>query len=126
MTRVIVAMCLAGLSAGTGQTFLRVGAQQIGEINDYALGPLLSWFGSAVANPWMITGTALNAVCYGFLIAALSWTSATIVLPLSALEYGFAALLAVAWLGEAIPPLRWAGICVVIVGVLMIGAGGGA
>ena len=57
---------------------------------------------------------------------ALSWTSATIVLPLSALEYGFAALLAVAWLGEVVPPIRWAGIGLVVLGVLLIGAGGGA
>jgi len=126
MTRVIVAMCLVGLSAATGQTFLRVGAQQIGEINDYGLASLFAWFSTAVANPWMIAGTALNALCYGLLIAALSWTSATIVLPLSALEYGFAALLAVAWLGEVVPPIRWAGIGLVVLGVLLIGAGGGA
>ena len=67
----------------------------------------------------------MNAVCYGLLLAVLSWTGVTVALPLSALEYGFAALLGTTLLGESVPPLRWAGIALVVAGVVLIGAAGG-
>jgi drug/metabolite transporter (DMT)-like permease len=44
---------------------------------------------------------------------------------MTAIEYGFAAFLACTLLKESVPPLRWAGIVLVIIGVIMIARGGG-
>jgi drug/metabolite transporter (DMT)-like permease len=44
---------------------------------------------------------------------------------MTAIEYGFAALLAVTLLKESVPPARWIGIALVIVGVILIARGGG-
>lgn len=41
-------------------------------------------------------------------------------LPLTAIEYVFVTLLAVVILGEVVPPLRWAGIALVVLGVTLI------
>ena len=76
-------------------------------------------------NPYVVWGTVCNAVFYFLFLAALSWTKITVALPLTAIEYGFAAVLAMALLKEQVPPLRWAGIGLVMIGIVLITRGGG-
>jgi|SoimicmetaTmtLMB_FD_contig_31_12364778_length_597_multi_3_in_0_out_0_2 drug/metabolite transporter (DMT)-like permease len=123
MTRVLMAMTVGGLAAAVGQVLLRIGMQQVGELASFA--PAVLWrFGIAtVVNPWVVGGTALNAAFYGLFLASLSWSGITVVLPLSAIEYAFAAALAIALLGEVVTPLHWAGILLVSAGVALISVG---
>ncbi|MBV9608190.1 MAG: hypothetical protein JO187_01415 [Acidobacteria bacterium] len=51
----------------------------------------------------------------------LSWADYTYVQPVSAAAYGVVALLAHFVLGEAISPLRWAGVLIICLGVFVIG-----
>ncbi len=120
MLRVLVAMTIAAAAAAFGQIFVRQGMQQVGSLEQYAPVALLNYFSHALLNPYVIVGTALNAVFYFLFLAALSWTDVTVVLPMTALEFGMAAILAVMILKEAVPTLRWAGIALVIVGVILI------
>jgi drug/metabolite transporter (DMT)-like permease len=113
-------MTIAAAAAAFGQIFVRQGMQQVGSLEQYAPVALLNYFSHALLNPYVIVGTALNAVFYFLFLAALSWTDVTVVLPMTALEFGMAAILAVMILKEAVPTLRWAGIALVIVGVILI------
>ncbi len=67
----------------------------------------------------------LHAVFYFLFLAALSWTDVTVALPMTAIEYGFAAILAIIILKESVSPVRWVGIALVIIGVILIARGGG-
>jgi drug/metabolite transporter (DMT)-like permease len=125
MLRVIIAMTIAAGSAAYGQILVRRGMLQVGSLENYAPGPLVAYFWHALCNPYVIGGTILNAVFYFLFLAALSWTDVTVALPMTAIEYGFAAFLAIIILKESVPPLRWAGIGLVIIGVLLIARGGG-
>jgi drug/metabolite transporter (DMT)-like permease len=125
MMRVLIAMTIAAASAALGQIFVRRGMQQVGSLENYAPLALLTYFGHAASNWYVILGTALNAVFYLLFLAALSWTDVTVALPFTAIEYGFAAFLAVIMLQEQVPPLRWAGIILVAIGVILIARGGG-
>jgi drug/metabolite transporter (DMT)-like permease len=125
MLRVIIAMTIAAGSAAFGQIMVRRGMQQVGSLDNYAPLALLTYFGHALCNFYVIGGTILNAVFYFLFLAALSWTDVTVALPLTAIEYGFAAFLAVVLLKEQVPAMRWAGIAMVIVGVILIARGGG-
>jgi drug/metabolite transporter (DMT)-like permease len=125
MLRVIVAMTIAAGSAAYGQILVRRGMLQVGSLENYAPWPLLTYFWHALCNPYVIGGTILNAVFYFLFLAALSWMGVTVVLPMTAIEYGFAALLAVTILKESVPPVRWVGIALVVIGVLLIARGGG-
>jgi drug/metabolite transporter (DMT)-like permease len=125
MIRVLIAMTVAAFSAAVGQILVRKGMQQVGSLENYAPMALLMYFGHTVSNWYVILGTALNTVFYILFLAALSWTDVTVVLPMTAIEYGFAAFLAVIFLKEQVPPLRWAGILLIIVGVVFIARGGG-
>jgi drug/metabolite transporter (DMT)-like permease len=125
MLRVLIAMIIATASAAYGQILVRRGMLQVGSLENYAPWPVITYFWHALCNPCVIGGTVLNAIFYFLFLAALSWTGVTVVLPMTAIEYGFAALLAIAILKESVPPVRWAGIALVIIGVILIARGGG-
>jgi drug/metabolite transporter (DMT)-like permease len=120
MLKVLMAMTVAAAAAAVGQIFVRQGMQQVGSLETYAPAALIAYFGRALANPYVIAGTALNAVFYFLFLASLSWADVTVVLPMTALEFGMAAALAVIILDEAVPNLRWAGIALVVLGVVLI------
>ena len=120
MLRVLIAMTVAAAAAAFGQIFVRQGMQQVGSLEAYAPMALMGYFGQALSNPYVVIGTALNAVFYFLFLASLSWADVTVVLPMTALEFGMAAILAVMILKEAVPTLRWAGIALVILGVILI------
>jgi drug/metabolite transporter (DMT)-like permease len=125
MLRVLIAMTIAAGSAAYGQILVRRGMLQVGSLENFAPWPLITYFWHALCNPYVIGGTALNAVFYFLFLAALSWTKVTVALPMTAIEYGFAAILAVTMLKESVPPVRWMGIALVVVGVIFIARGGG-
>ena len=120
MSKVLIAMTIATAAAAVGQIFVRQGMQQVGSLESYAPVALMGYLGQALSNPYVVIGTALNAVFYVLFLASLSWADVTVVLPMTALEFGMAAILAVIILREAVPTLRWAGIVLVILGVLLI------
>ena len=125
MLRVLVALTVAAGCAALGQILLRQGMQQIGSLETYSPVPLASYFWHAFINPYVAGGTLFNAVFYLLFLATLSWTDVTVALPITAIEYGFAAVLAVMILKENVPPVRWAGIALVVVGVILIARSGG-
>jgi drug/metabolite transporter (DMT)-like permease len=125
MLRILIAMTVAALSAAAGQILVRRGMQQVGSLENYAPTALLIYFGHTVSNGYVILGTVLNTVFYVLFLATLSWTDVTVALPMTAIEYGFAALLAVIFLKEQVSTFRWAGILLVIVGVIFIARSGG-
>ncbi len=118
-------MTAAALSAALGQILVRRGMQQVGSLETYAPLALIAYFWQALCNLNVICGTVLNAIFYFLFLAALSWTDVTVALPMTAIEYGFAAVLAVAMLKENVPPVRWVGIVLVIIGVILVARGGG-
>src|SRR3984893_18580792 len=120
MLRVLTAMTAACRAAAVGRMLVRRGMQQLAPLETWAPLPLLAYFWRALTNPYVIAGTVGNALFYFLFLAALSWTNVTVALPLTALEYAFAAVLSVAVLKEVVPPLRWAGIALVIWGVVLI------
>ncbi len=121
MLRVLVAMIVACTAAAFGQILVRHGMQQVGSLETWAPRELVVYFWRALTNPSVIGGTVLNALFYFLFIAVLSWADVTVALPLTALEYAIAAVLGVLILREVVPPLRWAGIVLVIAGVALIG-----
>jgi len=121
MPRVIIAMLGACVAAAIGQILVRRGMLQVGELAGWSPAYLVAYFWRALTNPWVVAGTVGNALFYFLFLASLSWAEVGAVLPLTALEYVMAALLGIWFLDEAVPPLRWAGIALVVGGVVLIG-----
>jgi drug/metabolite transporter (DMT)-like permease len=120
MLRVLTAMIGACISASIGQILVRRGMLQVGELSGWSPRYLAAYFWHALGNPWVIAGTVGNALFYFLFLAVLSWAEVSVALPLTALEYAIAAVLGILFLKEPVPPLRWAGIALVIAGVMLI------
>jgi drug/metabolite transporter (DMT)-like permease len=120
MLRILIAVAIATLSGALGQILTRRGMQIVGPLESYAVLDMLAYFWRALIQPYVIAGTVLSAVFYFALLAALGWTDVTVAFPLTALEYGFGALLAVLILKERVSALRWLGIVIIIIGVIIV------
>jgi len=124
MFRVVIAMLIASAATAGGQILIKKGMQTVGSLEAYQPMALLSYFGQALSNPYVILGTILNGVFYFLLIASLSWADVTVAVPFTAIEYVFAAVLAVTILQEVVSPMRWIGIVLVVIGVLLVSISG--
>ena len=108
------------LAAVVGQLCLKQGMTQVGALEMKSLQELLLVAQRVSSNPLVLAGL----ICY--VVAALAWLIVLSRLdlgfayPMLALTYAIIPMAAHVFLGEEIPILRWVGIGIVIVGVLLI------
>jgi drug/metabolite transporter (DMT)-like permease len=112
---------ILAVSAGTvGDILLAKGMKEMGDISAMNLRGILSIAYQALATPKLIVGTAMLAIFFFLWLAVLSWEDLSVALPMQALNYVLVAFLAQFYLGEHVSPLRWIGIILVCVGVMLI------
>lgn len=115
------AIMLMAVSAGTvGDILLAKGMKELGDLSTQGLRGILNSAFQAMTEPKIIIGTACLALFFFLWLAVLSWEDLSVALPMQALNYVLVAFLAQFYLGEQVTPLRWAGIGLVCVGVMMI------
>jgi drug/metabolite transporter (DMT)-like permease len=104
-----------------GDVLLSKGMKDLGRISSWSPPELAHLFVAVFSSGMIWAGIAC---LLGFFIAytlVLSWADYSFVQPSSSFAYGIVALLGHFLLGEAISPLRWAGILVICCGVLIVG-----
>jgi drug/metabolite transporter (DMT)-like permease len=106
-------LALVALTASVGDTFLAVGAKQLGPISFNQPVALFA----AISNPWIIGGIILLIGFFASYLTALSWADLTYVLPATSLGYIVTALLSKFWLHEQLSFWRWLGILFITAGV---------
>src|SRR5271170_5570760 len=106
-------LAMVALTASFGDTFLSVGAKQLGPISLSHVDQLFA----AIFNPWIAAGIVLLIGFFASYLTALSWADLTYVLPASSLGYVVVALLSRFWLHEHLSPWRWLGILFITAGV---------
>lgn len=120
MLKTLTVMLLAITAGAVGDIFLTQGMKTFGDLSAMGLKQIFATVLKAMTNWRLILGTALQAVYFGLWLAVLSWEDLSVALPMQALSYIVVAFLAQWYLGEQVSPLRWAGISLVCVGVMMI------
>jgi drug/metabolite transporter (DMT)-like permease len=123
--KTVVVVTLAALSAAVGETLLSFGMKKHGAMN---LADPSQWFSlilSVARNPYVTLGVAFLAIFFFLYLAALSWADLSFVLPLTAVSYIFAALLARFVLREEVSVFRWIGTAVIMIGITLIALNGG-
>jgi multidrug transporter EmrE-like cation transporter len=113
----LVVLVLAGSGADlcVAETMKR-----IGEVKDFSPAAILRVMRQAFCEGWMWLGIVLAALAFASLLALLSWEAVSFVIPATALSYVADALAGKYLLGERLTRLRWAGIGLVSVGVLLV------
>ncbi|MEI9812658.1 MAG: EamA family transporter [Acidobacteriota bacterium] len=114
-TRVFAAFVV--LSNSFGNLFIALGMRQTGEVSAPAD------FIGAIFQPLVILGISLLIAWLLTRMAMLSWADLSYVLPVTAFGYVLSAVLGMLFQSEVITAKRWAGIALIVAGVVLVGSG---
>ncbi len=117
-SRYLLLFCVM-LGAAVGDALLGRGMHDIGPVSIHHLSSLFY----ALANPWVLSGIVVLIGFMASYMTALSWADLTFVLPATAFGNVVTALIGKLCLRESISPLRWLGICLIVVGVGFVANG---
>ena len=120
MFKTIVIMLLAVTAGTVGDILLAKGMKQLGDLSTMNLRGIMEVAFRAMTEWKIVVGTAMLALFFFLWLAVLSWEDLSVALPMQALNYVLVAVLAKYILHEDVSPLRWAGIALVCVGVMLI------
>src|SRR5438067_13495267 len=123
MIRVILLLAVFICSSTGGEIAITYGMKDVGEPERLRPRYVLSFLGRALRNGWFWTGIPLMALSFYSLLVLLSWQPVSFVIPASALSYAVGTLGAKYILKEDVNLARWAGVCLVCGGGLLVTIG---
>jgi uncharacterized membrane protein len=103
-----------------GNVLLGKGMKHVGAVAVWPPSQLLQTSLKIFASTSIWLGISSLIVFFVSYMLVLSWADYSFVQPASSLAYGVVALLSYLVLGEAVSPMRWAGIAVICLGVFVI------
>lgn len=118
ITALLIALVVIGGSAG--DVFITKGMKQLGEISTLNARQLLRIFVRAITNRYFLSGLGCMAVSYFSFLGALRLADLSLVLPATSVSFVITTLAARFFLKEKISAIRWAGILLVCLGVMLI------
>ena len=104
-----------------GNVSLSKGMKNIGAISPHNPADLLHAGAQVLASPFIWLGILLQLMFFVAYMLVLSWADYSFVQPAGSFAYAVVALWAYFLLHETISPLRWAGVFVICLGVLIVG-----
>jgi drug/metabolite transporter (DMT)-like permease len=107
--------------APLGNTLLGKGMKSIGEVRDWSPAGLFQMLTRICTSGYIWLGIASLLAFFVSYMLVLTWADYSYVQPASSFSYAVVAILSYWLLGETISPLRWLGILVICVGVLIVG-----
>lgn len=104
-----------------GNVLLGKGMKRIGEVTFGSSAELMAVLARVLSSGMIWLGIASLVMFFVAYMLVLSWADYSYVLPASAAAYGIVALLGHFVLREAVTPLRWTGVLIICLGVLVVG-----
>jgi drug/metabolite transporter (DMT)-like permease len=120
MTLTIFLFFLIIVSGTGGELCVSRAMRTVGELHDFRPKAILAFVLRGLRQPWMWAGVTMMAIAFFSLLAILSFSDVSFVVPVSALSYAAGAFGARMFLGERISRNRWLGILVVSIGVTIV------
>ena len=109
------------LFAPLGNVLLSKGMKGIGSAQNWASADLFPVLVKILTSGTIWLGIACLLAFFVAYMLVLTWADYSYVQPASAFSYAVVAVLSYFLLGEVVPPLRWAGIAVICLGVFVVG-----
>jgi drug/metabolite transporter (DMT)-like permease len=107
---------LSVVSNVAGNSALTHGMMHVGRAGDTPVGLFFALF-----HPWVALGVLLLIVWTLSHMALLSWADLSYVMPVTAIGYVVTAFAGRFVLGELVSPMRWGGILLITIGVVLVG-----
>ncbi len=122
MWKAIIVMFLGTVIVSIGDGLLSKGLrelQQVGWSGGF-WSVSLQYVGAAIHKPSILIGVLCHALFFATILLSLSWGDLSLVLPITALTYVFAPLIAQFYLRENVNILRWMGAAIIVIGVFTV------
>jgi drug/metabolite transporter (DMT)-like permease len=119
--KTLVLILLMALFGPVGDVFLSKGMKVIGPLASWAPGALFHFFFTAFTSGMVWLGILSLIAFFVSYTLVLTWADYSYVQPASSFAYAVVALLGHFALHETVTPLRWFGIGIICVGVLIVG-----
>lgn len=117
----IALIFMVGIFIGaSGGILMKLGANSIGHVQIQSFTQLVEYLLKLFTNPQSLIGVVLyflSAVIWSYLLTKLD---ISFVQPILALTYVVTPIMAIYILHEHVPPMRWLGIFVIILGVFIV------
>ena len=95
-------------------------ALAMNRLPDFGTVPFHSYLQSLLHDPFLVPGAALSGL-YAFLqLTLFTWADLSFVVPCIASSYIVSTVLAEFILGEHVQPMRWAGVLLIFLGVILV------
>lgn len=120
MTKFIVILLLGLFFEAVGVTFLSHGLKMIGGLERVTVPEVMRLVGKGASQPSILLGILFEAIFFGFLLYLLAQRDVSLVWPLTALGFVLTALVAHFYLGEHVSLLRWVGVCLIVIGAMLV------
>ena len=116
-----VLLFLMVVFGSSGDTLMGKGMRAVGPPAEWSIGPVVTFLLQAVRSPAVWAGFASLLLFFLSYMLVLTWADFSFVLPASAAAYAVVPLLGHFFLGEAVGPVRWAGVVIITLGVGLVG-----
>jgi drug/metabolite transporter (DMT)-like permease len=123
--RTALLLLIVVLAGTSGEIAVTHAMKRIGDVHGFAPRTVLRALGRAFRLPTMWLGVALIATGFFSMLILLSWENVSFVVPATSLSYAVGALGAKLVLGERVSRVRWMGVLLVILGVVLVWLGEG-
>ena len=116
----VVLFLLIVLAGTGGELCVSRAMKAVGEVKDFRPSAIARVILRALGVGWMWAGVGMMALAFFSLLGALSFLNVSFVVPVTALSYVAGACGAMFFLRERVSRRRWAGICLVVIGVTLV------
>lgn len=120
MTKILAILIVGLICEAIGVVFLSKGLKQIGEVKQVNATEIWRVVKAGANNPSILLGVAFEALFFVALLVLLSRSDVSFVWPLTALGFVLTTLAAKFFLQEEIPPMRWLGVLLIVLGAGLI------
>ena len=119
--KAIALALLAPLIGTLGQLLLKFGMRQVGPVSRSVLSNPVSFLLAMFSNPLILIAVPLYASGFVIWSVVLSKLDLSYAYPFMAVAYVLVPLLSWLILGEHVPTMRWVGIVVICIGLVLVG-----
>ncbi|MEO6033849.1 MAG: EamA family transporter, partial [Verrucomicrobiota bacterium] len=120
MRKFLVILIVALVFEAVGVVFLSGGLKQIGEPQQISVKGIADLIKRGATNRNILAGVFFEAIFFGGLLYLLSQQDVSLIWPLTSLGFVLTAVAARIFLGEQVSALRWAGVCLIVLGAALI------